>query len=287
MNVRAWLWIPVAVATAAAVGCGGGGSKKPLTINDFCTMKAGAECLQPASACGTSATACQSQREALCLQFAQATMSATRPFRPENVSSCISKTSSTYAKQTITPTDLAAMNDACNYVFQGSQPKDGTCANKYECSGTVICDSNNLCETQVIQANGAPCNGPGQVCNTGLYCTGSPVPRCAPRKMLSDTCDDMNPCLETLRCLNGTCAARAASGESCTSDADCATTGPAPVPYCDPYTGNKCDKGLSFGGGAPSCVDYGGGTGATGGNDGGGTGGAGGAAGQDGSSSGG
>jgi hypothetical protein len=288
MKVRAWLWITVAVAAAAAhVGCSGGGSKKPLTVNDFCTMKAEAEC-QAATRCGTTATACQSQRQALCMQFAQATMSATRPFQPGNVSNCVNKTSSTYAKQTITPTDLAAMNDTCNYVFQGSQAKDGTCANKYECSGMVICDSNHLCETQVTRNNGDPCTGPGDVCNTGLYCTGTPVARCAPKKMLNDTCDDMTPCLETLRCVNGTCLGRAMPGESCTSDADCPTTGSSAAPYCDPYIGNKCDSGLSFGGGAPACVDYGGGgTGATGGSDGGGTGGAGGSAGQDGSSSGG
>jgi len=89
-------------------------------------------------------------------------------------------------------------------------------------------------------------------------------------------CDATNPCVETLRCA-GTCVALVAAAGACTSNSDCASA----APYCDPYSGHKCEVGLAF---APTataaCADYGGaavsGTGGspggTGGTDGGGAG---------------
>jgi hypothetical protein len=256
MKLRAWLCsATVTFCTGlVAAGCGGGGSSKPLIVDDFCTQKAQKEC-QVTVRCATDKTTCETQRRALCMTFAQATMSPTRPFRPENVAACISETNRVYAKTSpITPTDLASMDDACNYVFQGSVARDGTCATKYDCTGKVICDRAMRCETQVNKNNGDDCSGAGAVCTQGLYCTGTPVPRCMAKKVLTNVCDDMNPCIETLRCMGGICAARAMANDPCATDDDCPTT----APYCDPNVGNHCDSGLSFAGGAPSCAAFGG-----------------------------
>jgi len=267
-----------ALATVLATACGGGGSSTPLTEDQFCDQKAQKEC-QVTDRCGLpSKDTCLAQRKATCLSFAAASKVAPRVFHPENVPKCIDRTGAAYAKGIITPADLADMNDACSYVFQGNVDKFGTCTVKYDCKGTFICDK-GLCADRVEKAAGQPCGNAGEICVAGQYCTMTPTVTaltCNPKKAKDAVCDPANPCVENLRC-SGTCMALVAAAGACASDSDCA---PA-APYCDPYSGNKCEVGLVFAPtAAAACAAYGGtavsGTGGASGGTGGATGGTGG-----------
>jgi hypothetical protein len=253
-----------------ASGCGGG-SSTPITQDSFCDQKAQKEC-QVSTKCGTMNSACLSQRKAKCLAFAAASASSKRQFTAANVAACVNKTNAVYAKATITPADLADMDDVCSYVFQGTSTAD--CAVKYECAGTKICDK-SLCAAKVVKNKGALCGNPGEVCAAGSYCAHDPTSgafTCLAKAAAGTACSADVPCVETQRCAaaTSTCVALFMSGETCGTSDECATT----APYCDPYIGNKCDVGLIF---APTataaCADYGGTSTGTGGSSGGGSGG--------------
>jgi hypothetical protein len=253
---------------ALLAGCGGGGGGTPVTESDFCLQKAEAEC-QVTAQCVTDETTCKNQRKIKCETFAtEAKASTKRAFVAANVSACISKTRTYYAKTTpITPADMADMDEACNYVFQGDgEVNVDNCDVKYDCAGRVTCDKGYCAMTKAVTTG---CGNPGDTCPNGQYCTANmatpPLLVCMPRGMNSDTCSATAPCLESLRCASGTCMDRVAAGGACTSNDDCPTS----APFCDPYAGMRCDQGLSFAAGSASCADYGGtsstGTGGSGG----------------------
>jgi uncharacterized membrane protein YgcG len=281
MKARAWLW-----TVLVCLSCGGGGdAPKPITLEEFCTQKADKECQAVAPKCGTPVDPCKIARKAVCMTFAADNTVAPRVFKPENTADCLNKTDQLYRKTAaLTPADLAVVDDACKYVFQGNVKKDETCANnnKYECADRVICDK-NLCADQQNIAGNQQCANAGAVCVAGFYCTmDGQVMRCLAKKMSTEACSATAPCLESLRCSGGTCMARLGAGMPCTSHDDCASPG---TPYCDPYAGNVCDTGLLFAPGSASCTAFtsggsGGGQGGSPGGDAGG--GAGGASGSDG-----
>ena len=216
---------------------------------------------------------------AKCTEFASAAKaSGKRKFVEGNVAACINMATAAYAKTSpITPADTADIDEACNYVFQGTgEVQIAECTVKYDCAGRVVCDK-GFCANAVTSAVNTPCAGPGAVCAAGSYCapnaSGNLV--CTAKGIAGATCSATVPCLETLRCA-GTCGERLPMNSACTSNDDCATT----APYCDPYQGNVCFSGLFFAPNSTSCADYGGssstGTGGTTGGSGGGTGGSGG-----------
>jgi len=255
--MKTWIWLgSAALATSLVVAACGGGGSAPLTEDQFCTQKATKEC-QVTARCGLATSdTCMAQRKSRCQGFAAgAKVGGPRVFHPENVPNCINKTDSVYAKSTITPADLADMNDVCGYVFQGDVDKGKACNVKWDCKGMAICDK-GFCADKVQKGAGALCGNPGEVCGTGQYCTTGTgtVYMCVARRAQDATCDAANPCIESLRC-DVTCKARVAATGTCTSDDDCVAT----APYCDPYSGNKCELGLVF---APTataaCADYGG-----------------------------
>ena len=254
MNARIGLCTTGFLAVMALTGqsCGGGGGK-PLTIADFCSQKADKEC-QVTTKCVTTAADCKTQRVAACMEFAQTADTDVRDFRPENVQACIDKTNSVYAKSTITPTGMADLDDTCNYVFQGKVEKLAACTTKYDCKDRIICDK-GLCAEKVTKGTDALCADPGAVCSKGQYCAMSgAVLKCINKAALMADCSDEVPCVEEARCSNAKCAPFVMAGQACASNADCPTT----APYCDPYAGKKCDPGLAFAAGSPSCNAYGG-----------------------------
>jgi hypothetical protein len=272
----------VGAGTGLFTGCGGGGGGKQVTESDFCAQKADAEC-QVTSICLTDASLCKMQRQTLCTMFAtNAKASGKRVFVPGNVADCINKTKDAFKKTSpITPSDMATVDEACNYVFQGKGVVNvDMCDVKFDCANKVICDK-GFCATQKNVTSG--CGNPGDVCPSDQYCAQnmSSVYVCMPKGMSGTACDGTKPCVDSLRCAGGSCTDRVASGGTCASNADCATS----APFCDPYAGNKCDLGLSFASGSPSCSAFGGTTGAGGTS--GGTGGSGGSGGGAGSGAGG
>jgi hypothetical protein len=241
-----------------AVSCGGGGSK-PLTEFDFCTQKAAAEC-QVASTCVVTMDACRTQREKVCMDFVSATEVAPRVFVPGNVSACISKANSVYKQPVIKPSDMDALTDVCNYVFQGAVADLAACTTKYDCKNSKdICDKGHCAAQMSVGAN-LQCANFGAVCGSAQFCkTIGAAMMCTDKGKQGAVCDAADPCLDAgFTCKGGTCVAQAGQGESCTSNADCSST----VPYCNPYASNKCSPGLTFSAGATSCNDYGG-TGST------------------------
>jgi hypothetical protein len=287
MTSKNRLHAAVLTTLVLGLGCGGGGGA-PVTEASFCTRKAEAEC-QVTERCAADKTMCLTERMTLCSQFATAAKaSGKRVFTPGNVNACVDKTRAVYGKPTITPQDMADVAEACNYVFQGDgEVLTDACDVKYDCKGKVICDK-GFCAMSMTKGASQPCSDPGAVCATGNYCTENTagLKVCTAKAMTGAPCSATIPCLEALRCANGTCADRVAAGAACTSNDDCPTTG---SPYCDPYAGNRCDPGLSFAALSPSCADYGGttGVGGSGGGVGGSAGGAGGSGGGAGGSAGG
>src|SRR5204862_190842 len=157
--------------------------------------------------------ACKSQQTAACTAFAtDAKSDGKRFFVPGNVGDCIGKTKAAYAKATITPTDMTAMNDACNYVFQGTAKTTEACTIKFDCADrNQICDK-GLCAPKVTKNMGDLCGNPGEVCNTGSFCMMSGATYTCVAKVTSGmACNDTTPpCLENLRCAAGSCTDRVA-----------------------------------------------------------------------------
>src|SRR4051794_38695635 len=107
-----------ALGAVLLVGCGGGGSSTPITEDQFCEQKATKECQVTAKCGNVTMPNCVAQRKAACLTLAAGSKTPPRVFHPENVPACVNKTNAVYAKTTITPTDLADVENVCAYVFQ-------------------------------------------------------------------------------------------------------------------------------------------------------------------------
>src|SRR5580692_8658783 len=103
-------------ATATATACGGGSSSKTLTPDDFCTMKAAAECAGTPTNCALPIMECTTKRKSVCMAFVTAANVGPRMFVAGNIGSCISTTTSVYQKPVITAADLDQVADTCNYV---------------------------------------------------------------------------------------------------------------------------------------------------------------------------
>jgi hypothetical protein len=183
-------------------------------------------------------------------------MSALRPFRPEHIAACLSKTGLAYSVSIVTPALRAAMDDACQRVFSGSNAggvSDAACMNSYECAPALVCDRALCAPTSKAAAND-PCNEPGAVCPASQFCGGdAPLRRCADKRLTGQACDAATPCLDTLRCAAGLCADKVMIGGACGSDNDCA----AVAPYCDPYNGNRCYQGFKPSLGTAECSAFG------------------------------
>jgi hypothetical protein len=281
-NVRAaqpagLVLVGAVLAALLGAGCGGGGKTK--TVDDFCTEKVTAECQKVATKCVSQVQPCIDARMPLCRDFAaQAQASGTRNFMPGNIGNCVSKTESVYGKNgAITPADLASVDDACNYVFQGTAQELGACTVKYECADkSMVCDK-GVCAKPVQKNKGDFCGNPGETCKTGAFCQmmSASTFKCADKASANQTCSEDIPCKEDLRCALGSCTTRVGNTGSCGSDDDCDSA----APFCDPYAGNKCDAGLLFASGSASCTGFTSGTTTGAGGHGGGAAGSGGAAG--------
>jgi hypothetical protein len=254
MNSRNKLWTGIATLVVLVAGCGGGGGKS-LTVDDFCGQRAEKECLVPVVSCVSDADACKVARKKECKDWAAAVTAADakRVFTVANVSACVSKAGSVYALNNIKPSDLGALDDTCEYVFQGTVAKDSECTTKYDCKDkNNICDK-GLCAQKLSKGTDALCADPGATCGAGQYCgMMGMVMKCLDKVGSGESCAAA-PCLETLRCSAAKCANFVMAGESCATDADC----PVAAPYCDPFAGKLCTPGLKFATHSGSCAPFG------------------------------
>jgi hypothetical protein len=83
------------------------------------------------------------------------------------------------------------------------------------CGDGLTCDGTFVCAAVTISGAGGPC-GNGEICGEGLYCdTGASEPVCAAQG--TGSCASEAACIPGYRCLDGTCTARKAIGEACTT----------------------------------------------------------------------
>jgi hypothetical protein len=248
----------VSFASLTACSSSSDGPKYPDTAS-FCSQWATEEC-QVASRCAASASACQTARQTDCQTFASAaTADANRSYNANNAEACIDKIHDIYSSAAsgtaITPTQMADQADVCNRVFSGNAASLAKCTSTYDCSGSLICDK-GFCANSTTKNLGDPCGDPGDVCATNAYCTtpaGSTLEQCVAEGTQGAACSATLPCQSSLRCDN-TCGPLFQAGASCATSADCDPS----APYCDPTISKKCDLGLTFAAGAPSCTAYGG-----------------------------
>jgi len=237
----------------AAVFAGCDDKDAPLTQAQFCEQKAKHEC-QVATRCGVMTDVCVAARSDECRDFAKESSTVTRAYKSDNVGPCLDKTKSVYAKSTITQTDLAALNEACGRVFEGSSTTTDSCTVDYDCLGPLVCDKAK-CGARVAKNKGEQCSNAGEVCALGSYCASSDNGShlCTARATKGQPCSATAPCLENLRCNGATCADRFGIGETCANNDDCASA----APYCDRDNQNTCQVGLMFAPKAPACSAYG------------------------------
>jgi hypothetical protein len=242
-------------------GFGCSSSSPPQTVTTFCDQKAEKECGTAtkgvAVSCGTTMALCKPKRAKACTDWAATQMSATRPFRPENIAACLSKTTDAYGATIITPKALVAMNDACARVFSGNNKgtiTDLPCTSTFDCAADLICDK-TLCVKQSTTATGF-CNDPGVVCGTDQYCmlVGAQL-KCVPSKAAGEACDaTTSPCVDAFRCSSaGVCTDKVAVNLACGSNDDCAMD----APYCDAYNGCICRPGFTPSPGTNECGAFG------------------------------
>jgi hypothetical protein len=241
----------------------------PSTADDFCTQYAAAIC-QVAATCGASTASCEAYQQAQCLTMAgQATSGGAglRHYTSQNVPDCISRLKAAYGGAApVTPSTMASINLACQYVYQGTLGLlGGSCSSQFDCAGptdgTIVCDPNsNRCAIAKTVGGGQPCTNPGDVCAADFYCAVSTQCTADGTSAAASACTEVLPCDSSSHCVYvvngqyqspGVCMPLAGKGELCEWDKDCSAAAPTCNIYVNPPA---CDVGLQFGPGAPACA---------------------------------
>jgi hypothetical protein len=180
--------------------------------------------------------------------------SANRIFVPGNAEKCLAKISSTFdpVKQgtVVKAADFQAEEGACSQVFRGTSTANQACAVEVDCLGVLICDKGRCGTGKAVGAN-AGCANIGEYCPAGYYCgDAGGVPFCTAKVSLGVACSDAVPCVESLRCSGGTCAATLGTGEVCASDQDCGSG------FCEPFA-LRCATDVRFANGSAACLAMG------------------------------
>ncbi len=213
-----------AVALFGVLGCGGGGSSPP-TSADFCKQYATAVC-GISAACAITTASCEAYQATQCnAAAATAVGGGKRVFQPGNMNNCLNKVKAAYNGTTHHHAeDMADIDLACGYVFQGTgKTLSGSCTNQFECAGatdgSIICDTQlKVCAKKTPVNGGDACNGLGAICAQDFSCVPNTagVLVCTADAKMGESCAAMS-CDHNTRCVNGTCAVLAQSGEACAS----------------------------------------------------------------------
>ena len=250
--MRNWLAVGVVVSavTGLAAVVAGCSSSAPVSVSDYCDQKATLECQyvagtasSPGVCSGLASSTCIATRTQSCLQDATTAQSQDREFNPNNITNCLNTISSIYgvlkfgSNTTVSysgisgpATDTSTVDYACESVFSGTVPANGTCANSFACSNGDVCTPSNggsktlVCATPISVPDQGTCSSAGSVCVTGDACT-----------VVKATGEYL--CQATTESLGGLNA-------PCKSDADC---DPNSAGFCDTYDTNTCQAGYQYG----------------------------------------
>ena len=227
----------VILGVASVTSCGLlGDSEKSLTNQSFCDQRAEAECAKLTD-CSLTAMAlqqCRTARAQTCLQETASSMQATgRRIDRDNAEACLAETKSKFTV-VIPAANWTALRQKCARVFEGTVKETQACTADLDCDNGLVCDK-GACGVMRTVATLKGCANPGETCPAGEYCANEQTRwTCKPRLAQGAACDAANRCLESLRCLQGTCQPGVGLSGACSADADCA----APA-ICDPLV-SKC-----------------------------------------------
>ena len=247
--IRRMLGLAALAGLPVLVACGSDDAEERYpSAESFCTAKADEECKGAAAVCAATVEACNTKRRDACRGVARPATGQARTYRPGAAEGCLNLTRQLFEARTVDAVKEKAQAEACERVFTGSKKKNEPCSQPYECEGALVCDK-GICAEKATKNTNDPCNNPGDVCATESYCAPRGETRlCLVKNDVGAVCSPFTPCKDTLRCSNGTCAAKAGSGETCVTGDDCATG------FCD--AAKRCAAKLVPGAGG--CKDYGG-----------------------------
>ena len=261
-------------------GCGGGGGGKPITEREFCAQKAEAEC-QVSDDCVTTDGLQDDARWRNARQFVghgegkrQARLLAGNIGR-------LHQQDEVGLRQDLGDHAHGARRHGRRLQLRLPGQRQGQrrtgATTKYDCADKVICDK-AFCATQGRQST-TTCGNPGDICADGNYCAqnSSQVSRLHAQGRAARPARERSPAWRPCAAPAEPAPIASRSALACTTNDDCGLG----AVTATRTRATKCDPGLSFAAGSPSCADFGGsgsgpGTGGSGG--GGGAGGSGGPA---------
>ncbi|HJX54400.1 MAG TPA: hypothetical protein VJ801_16660 [Polyangia bacterium] len=231
--------------------CGSG--DLPMTPTEFCQSLSQRECANVALACYVPEVECKAVRQQQCADWVQGEEGLQRQFDSANAEACLSRVSAVFGllKQNlaIDASNFRSIDTACERVFHGSARANDVCLVNADCSGTLKCDKGRCGSLRQVDP-GAGCANIGEYCPQGYYCgSASGVWMCTARPGPGAECTPEVPCVENLRCDNGTCADRLALALACQADGECASA------FCEPFV-MKCGTGVRFAEESSACLAY-------------------------------
>ncbi len=248
------------VASACSSSSSGPTAPPPpdSTVAEFCSDWATAKC-QLSTFCQFDAASCANYQNTQCLSFATAAAaSGFRQYSQPAGKACVDALSTAYGgnPSVISAATLTQLDATCNAAFVGSVASDKPCTTDYDCASGLTCSlipgqSSSVCGANSPVAAGGTCLATAQ-CPASYYC--APVmgaePQCTATPTTGGACSGAIPCSANDYCgPSGTCLAKAAQGDPCTTSADCS----AAAPYCDTYPPAACVSGLTFARGSIDC----------------------------------
>jgi hypothetical protein len=237
-----------------AMGCGN--ENKSLTPTDFVNQYAEDVCAGVSPACLIPLATCTSIQITDRNQKAQEAAGLGWSFVPDAGQTCLAKVGSIYGalktSAVVKAADFEAMHQACDQVYRGPGKVNEVCTADADCTSGLICDKGH-CGNKSVVPPGAGCANIGETCPVGSYCGASTdgIRSCTPKIGLGGACGEAAPCLETLRCPAGVCAAQLGIGEKCAVDQDCASK------FCEPFA-YQCADDVRFANHSAACVAMGG-----------------------------
>lgn len=224
MNTRHLLTLVAMGGVIALAACSSSDDDSLSSADSFCAAKAEAYCNNGLEKrCLTTSDACQKDQAAACNSAASAAAAQGRSYRSSQAQTCIDSVKNTYRNGASEVTAALETETAtiCDRVFTGSTKENATCTETYECEGSLICDK-GICITKSTVGLGGQCNNAGAVCDDQSYCQPQGQTRfCVAKNKLGDSCGADAPCIASLRCLTGRCAALVPRGNPCDTDNQC------------------------------------------------------------------